>query len=224
MILDNRHSVTLTWIFLGPSQHASHVTMSVVKLIQRVVAPGTNDGSDEKDHSYGISHDPLAQFACVFSALIHDVDHPGVPNSQLLKEHSPLAAAYQNKSIAEQNSVDLAWELLQQDLFKDLRDAICSTEQERLHFRQLIVNVTLATDIMDKDWKAMREARWGKAFGESNSDSSTENMNRKATIVIEHMIQASDVAHTMQHWHIFRKWNEVRRKIIEVKKTMCHEE
>lgn len=32
--------------------------------------------------------------------------------------------------------------------------------------------------------------------------------NRKATIVIEHLIQASDVAHTMQHWHIYRKWNE----------------
>jgi len=33
-------------------------------------------------------------------------------------------------------------------------------------------------------------------------------MNRKATIVIEHIIQASDVAHTMQHWHIYIKWNE----------------
>jgi hypothetical protein len=33
-------------------------------------------------------------------------------------------------------------------------------------------------------------------------------VNRKATIVIEHLLQASDVAHTMQHWHIYRKWNE----------------
>ena len=32
-------------------------------------------------------------------------------------------------------------------------------------------------------------------------------MNRKATIVIEHIIQASDVAHTMQHWHVYSKWN-----------------
>jgi hypothetical protein len=27
--------------------------------------------------------------------------------------------------------------------------------------------------------------------------------NRKATILIEHIIQASDVAHTMQHWHVY---------------------
>jgi len=35
----------------------------------------------------------------------------------------------------------------------------------------------------------------------------TVQVNRKATIVIEHLIQAADVAHTMQHWHIYRKWN-----------------
>merc|ERR1712154_422194 len=27
-------------------------------------------------------------------------------------------------------------------------------------------------------------------------------------IVLEHLIQASDVCHTMQHWHVYRKWNE----------------
>jgi hypothetical protein len=26
--------------------------------------------------------------------------------------------------------------------------------------------------------------------------------------VIEHLIQASDVSHTMQHWHVYLKWNE----------------
>ena len=25
---------------------------------------------------------------------------------------------------------------------------------------------------------------------------------------IEHVLQASDVAHTMQHWHVYTKWNE----------------
>jgi len=34
------------------------------------------------------------------------------------------------------------------------------------------------------------------------------DINRKATIVIEHIMQASDVAHTMQHWHIYCKWNK----------------
>jgi hypothetical protein len=32
-------------------------------------------------------------------------------------------------------------------------------------------------------------------------------VDRKATIVIEHLIQASDISHTMQHWHIYQRWN-----------------
>merc|ERR1719343_1070917 len=64
---------------------------------------------------------------------------------------------------------------------------------------------------MDKDLKAARNKRWEKAFSlhASLQDAGMQDqINRKATIVIEHIIQASDVAHTMQHWHIFIKWNE----------------
>jgi hypothetical protein len=67
----------------------------------------------------------------------------------------------------------------------------------------------MATDIMDKDLKTLRNKRWDKAFQESSHMKYTPHaVNRKATIVVEHLIQASDVSHTMQHWHIYRKWNE----------------
>lgn len=66
----------------------------------------------------------------------------------------------------------------------------------------------MATDIMDKDLKALRNNRWNKAFHQGGVHADQNNTNRKATIVIEHLIQASDVAHTMQHWHVYRLWNE----------------
>ena len=94
--------------------HASHVTMSVCKLLSRILAPklttrssfdedksdksngsgdgseGVEDNSDNSeqsvdmdasraadnykqrvhDHTYGITSDPLTQFACMFSALM----------------------------------------------------------------------------------------------------------------------------------------------------------
>lgn len=58
-------------------EHASHVVLSVVKLLSRIVAPAEfeEDKSSESnlhDHTYGITSDPLTQFACAFSALIHD--------------------------------------------------------------------------------------------------------------------------------------------------------
>ena len=199
-------------------EHASHVAMSVIKLLARIVAPQLNEhagmSDDDKlhdlhDHTYGITSDPLIQFACAFSALIHDVDHSGVPNMQLIKEKSKLATVYHNKSIAEQNSVDLAWALLMDESYVDLRRAIYHDETEFKRFRQLVVNSVMATDIMDKDLKTLRNNRWDKAFTEINENEDVYRAtNRKATIVIEHLIQASDVAHTMQHWHIYRKWNE----------------
>ena len=97
---------------------------------------------------------------------------------------------------------------LNDDKFRDLRAAIYQTESEKTRFRQLVVNSVMATDIMDKDLKALRNARWDKAFSEEYNESAKDASDRKATIVIEHLIQASDVAHTMQHWHIYRKWNQ----------------
>jgi hypothetical protein len=74
-------------------EHACHVTMSVHKLLKRIIS--TEDDSVEFDamgdnevnghrHSravkihnftHGICSDHIALFAVVFSALIHDVDH-----------------------------------------------------------------------------------------------------------------------------------------------------
>jgi hypothetical protein len=99
--------------------------MSVAKLLARIVASdcvideidnNVNDGlgiessrrntnlilvSSLHDHTYGITSDPLTQFACVFAALIHDVDHVGVLNTQLVQENAPLATLYEGKSVAE---------------------------------------------------------------------------------------------------------------------------
>ena len=205
-------------------EHASHVTMSVTKLLSRIVAPSDMDFADDvqasaklHDHTYGITSDPLTQFACVLSALIHDVDHPGVSNATLVAEGNKLMNQYGSKSLAEQNSVDLAWDLLMTEQFQPLVSVLCRNESELCRLRQLVVNSVMATDIMDPDLKKLRNGRWEKAFQSTNienqdtsienQDTSREAVNRKATIVIEHLIQASDVAHTMQHWNVYTKWN-----------------
>jgi hypothetical protein len=199
-------------------EHASHVTMSVNKLLSRIVASDAVDADGGKgqkdlasalhDHTYGITSDPLTQFAVVMSAVMHDVDHRGVSNIVLAKEDPILAEVYNCKSVAEQNSIDLAWNALMAPNFEDLRKCIYEDEVELNRFRQLIVNSVMATDIFDKDLGALRKNRWNKAFHEDQSeDTEDQQINRKATIVIEHLIQASDVAHTMQHWQVYQKWN-----------------
>eukprot|EP00980_Cylindrotheca_fusiformis_P023104 scaffold10116_cov127-Cylindrotheca_fusiformis.AAC.6 len=202
-------------------RHASHVMASVKKLLTRIVKIGEANGlavssdsqrqagkvdlDDLAGHSYGITSDPLTQFAVVFSAIIHDVDHPGVPNAQLVKEKTRNALIYK-KSVAEQNSVELAWVMLMADEYSALRACIYQTEADLQRFRQLVVNTVMATDIVDKELQALRKKRWEVAF--SSDEDQEGHDDRKATIVIEHLIQASDVSHTMQHWHIYKEWNE----------------
>jgi hypothetical protein len=211
-------------------EHASHVTMSVSKLLSRIIAPseimdqeaGGDLASALHDHTFGITSDPLSQFSMVLSALIHDTDHLGVSNAQLIQEKHRLAQFHKNKSVAEQNSIVLAWAKLMDAKFFHFRRAIYNSPAELERFRQIVVNNVLATDIFDKELQTIRKNRWEKAFtgkkplGSSSKgdvaggleDDAVAATNRKATIVMEHLIQASDVSHTMQHWHIFRKWNE----------------
>jgi hypothetical protein len=199
--------------------------MSVNKLLTRIVTPDLASAASTKDKkalhemaaeihnfTHGLTSDPMASFAIVFSALIHDVDHQGVSNVQLAKEEPAMGELYRNKSVAEQNSLDIAWDLLMSEQFDQLRKFIFGTQEEMLRFRQLIVNVVLATDIFDKELGQLRKDRWNRAF-HGDADLTDETIrNMRATIVIEHIIQASDVSHTMQHWHVYQKWN---RKLFE---------
>lgn len=164
------------------------MTLSVLKMLSRIVTLTPNNGPEDNDrdadsssvfteqtnNGYGISTDPLTQFAVVFSALIHDVgkkkceaavllfvkfkktsrygvlfqlDHVGVSNAQLAKENSHLARVYKNQSVLEQNSVNIAWDMLMDPAFSELRNCIYATEEEFIRFRQLVVNTVMATDV-----------------------------------------------------------------------------
>lgn len=208
-------------------EHACHVAMSASKIVMRIIRPNIECNQESlanrngriafkrKIHegTFGISSDFLMQFAVVFSAVIHDVDHAGVSNAQLVKEGREIALRYKSKCVAEQNSVDIAWNLLMQDKYKQLRQCICSSDEELVRFRQLLVNAVIATDIADKELQQWRKKRWNKAFRCGSEANETANeishdIDRKATIVFEYIIQASDVSHTMQHWRVYKRWNE----------------
>jgi hypothetical protein len=186
--------------------------MSTNKLLRRIIEPHWHNLGSAKlssmelhAYTYGITSDPMTQFALLFCALVHDVDHAGVSNFQLIKENVTIAKLYKNQSVAEQNSVDLAWDLLMDPGYSALQDAIYTDESEMKRFRQLVVNIVLATDIFDKDMKSVRETRWTKAFQYEAQDYQQEEtkipepqlmpvprpitkidgMHLKATIVLE---------------------------------------
>lgn len=188
------------------------------KLLKRIVSPEMSDNElakmkDNKRlashlHAYthGINSDPMTMFAILFSAIIHDVDHPGVSNKQFSEEHPLIGERYRHKSVAEQNSLDVAWDVLMDSRFRELREYVFETATELARFRQIVVNTVLATDIFDPELNELRKKRWNRAFAESSASADTQDA--RATVVIEHIMQASDVCHTMQHWHVYQRHNK----------------
>lgn len=140
-------------------------------------------------------------------AIVHDVEHEGVPNSTLVEEATFLATKYHNKSVAENNSIAVAWDILMKDEYQDLRKCIGPTHKELAHFHELLTKIVLATDVMDRELKAARDARWAAVFSAGSQINNPGIDHDRAQIVLEHLIQASDVSHTMQHWQVYRKWN-----------------
>ena len=88
------------------------------------------------------------QLTFLFGSLSSDRDHRGISNGQLAVEDQALALKYRNKSIAEQNSVDLAWNLLMEDQFRNLRKCLFTTEAEMKRFRQVRLRVVVQASIL----------------------------------------------------------------------------
>ena len=76
--------------------------------------------------------------------------------------------------------------------------------RDRSHFlliTPVVVNVVMATDIFDKELQDLRKNRWEKAFAADESTDCDEVVNLKATIVIEHIMQARSVSWMLRCLH-----------------------
>uniref|UniRef100_A0A7S3L3E6 PDEase domain-containing protein n=1 Tax=Amphora coffeiformis TaxID=265554 RepID=A0A7S3L3E6_9STRA len=94
--------------------------------------------------------------------------------------------------------------------FREMREYIFETNEELARFRQVVVNTVLSTDIFDPELNELRKKRWSQAFSDSSRDvsnNSAHTNDARATVVIEHIMQASDVSHTMQHWNVYQRFN-----------------
>jgi 3'5'-cyclic nucleotide phosphodiesterase len=149
-------------------EHAFHVVLSVNKLTDLVIQ--TNPRTAK---TYGLRYDAMAQLALLFSALIHDVEHTGVPNRQLVAENDSLAMLYNDQSVAEQRSLFIAFEelwrperrLLLSTLFPFHKGKLDSVEYRR--FRKMVINLVLSTDIASPDRSQLTKSKWKEAFGDT---------------------------------------------------------
>jgi cAMP-specific phosphodiesterase 4 len=97
----------------------------------------------------------LEILAAVFSAAIHDVDHPGLTNQYLINTGSELALMYNDESVLENHHLAVAFKLLQhqsRDIFQNL------SKMQRQVVRKMIIDMVLATD-MSKHMSLLAELK-----------------------------------------------------------------
>lgn len=149
------------------AHHAYHVVVSANKLLDLMLAMDSNDFLDDRPPpAFGLRHDPVALLALIFAALIHDVDHPGISNRQLVIEEDPLALRYNDNSINEQHSLHLSFEEFLKDEYKQLRSVMFPTIEEYRYFRLAVVGMVLATDIANPERAQISKSKWKEAFFE----------------------------------------------------------
>lgn len=199
--------------------HASHSVMAISKFWNQLNRPSQKTRRRLKGHVtetidekvVALLSDPVVEFACSLAALLKDVDHPGVENNQLVSEGSDLAVVYGNHCISQQNALDLVWKLFNESSFQDLRIAVCPSVRERIRFRSILVHAVLATDFLDSEHQENRSERWTKAYPKDGPPSSDAKMvELRASATLEILMEASELAHKMQHWQIYRLWSDKR--------------
>mmetsp|Transcript_18804 Transcript_18804/g.32339 ORF Transcript_18804/g.32339 Transcript_18804/m.32339 type:complete len:366 (-) Transcript_18804:1588-2685(-) len=126
----------------------------------------------QRSSTYLIYSDTFTKFAFVFAAMIHDVDHQGVPNTRLVLENDPIVKDHGGISAAEKHSIKVAFRTLSESDFDEFRSVVFESPDDQLQMHRIVTNVVVSTDIASPDRMQSTKIRWEQAFSHPLPDSS----------------------------------------------------
>mmetsp|Transcript_22356 Transcript_22356/g.30618 ORF Transcript_22356/g.30618 Transcript_22356/m.30618 type:complete len:252 (-) Transcript_22356:326-1081(-) len=144
----------------------------------------------------------LDKASLLYAALIHDVEHLGVPNVSLVKQSHELAKLYHDQSVAEMNSLAVGLELLQNphfDIFVNLSPA------ERSQLRQNVIELVLSTDIADAYRRKRTFARI-EEYSSSIDGSLDISTDIGKQILLSLLLRAADIGSSFQNFMTSKTW------------------
>mmetsp|Transcript_3017 Transcript_3017/g.4360 ORF Transcript_3017/g.4360 Transcript_3017/m.4360 type:complete len:705 (-) Transcript_3017:465-2579(-) len=146
-------------------EHATHVLLSANKLLYLLVTASDNATNANSQYAYGLSSNFAYHLAFIFAALVHDVEHGGVSNQQLVIECDPLSILYNDQSILEQHSLAIAFKVLLEPDFEELRAVMFPTKDDFVNFRKVVIDLVLTTDVGSGERMQIVKSKWKEAFG-----------------------------------------------------------
>jgi Adenylate and Guanylate cyclase catalytic domain/3'5'-cyclic nucleotide phosphodiesterase len=176
--------------------HSAQVTKVAADFMSRMATDQTihQDKHETDKETLDMGSDGLMRFAALLAALIHNVDHPGLTDEELVLEKAAVVAVYGNRSVAEQNALDIGWKAFVEGPYADLRACICPTNEEMKRLHQMLRSAVLATDInRDKGQRLQTEL--------------IEGSDIKTTTLFDDMMLASANFHYLQDFSTYREFN-----------------
>lgn len=143
--------------------------------------------------------------AAIFSAAIHDVDHPGLTNQYLINIGSELALMYNDESVLENHHLAVAFKLLQDDRCDIFSNVSRKTRQI---IRKMAIDMVLATDMSKHmsllaELKTMVETKKVTGSGVIELESYQNRMT-----VLQNMLHCADLSNTTKPLDIYRAWTD----------------
>mmetsp|Transcript_6137 Transcript_6137/g.15178 ORF Transcript_6137/g.15178 Transcript_6137/m.15178 type:complete len:523 (+) Transcript_6137:60-1628(+) len=181
-------------------RHSYHVTISTNKLMDMILHQIPNE---RLAYTHGFRDDPLMQFCLLFSALIHDVDHRGLPNRQLALDDEDLAMRYNDQSIAENNSLYVSFCELRKPKYARLKSMIFPDRKDYRRFRTACINLVLCTDIASPERTQLGKTKWKEAFGDPY-----ETVERKLMKEVQKRKSIESPAQLLQNISVVKAGND----------------
>jgi len=175
-------------------EHACQVVLSASFLVKEY-----HKTKDEIGSKTGIDSNPFVRFITVFSALIHDVGHLGMPNAQLVDDKHCLTKVYRN-SFLERQSLQIGLGIFIED-FPDLSTMVLRMCPEFVH---LVTSAVLATDVSSQERQKEIKDRFERVT--TTPDGNVSEFE-KTQAVVEQILLLADVGHCTQGYDIFLDWN-----------------
>ena len=177
-------------------RHAYHVFKNTYVLLKSLHLSNALPYFNEHDY-----------FSLLFSALIHDVDHLGVPNKNLVDNSHPYALTFNDQSVAEMRSIYLAYEILN----NKKNDENNELKYKSLNIiaknnRKTIIELVLATDAANPDRVLLTTEKLQRYSNDTGKLDLKETNGRSAAMAL--LLKVSDIGATMQHPHVAMQWAE----------------
>lgn len=142
-------------------------------------------------------------FSLLVSAVVHDLEHPGLNNTYQINAGTVLALRYNDISVLENHHCAKAFELLslpELDIFQSF------TIEQRRASRKIIISMVLATD-MTVHFSLKDEL---DKFVIHYKESKPEQLNEKEKLtVLKSILHTADISNPAKAWAISKKWSDL---------------